>query len=671
MADSTSQTLASVRQGDRVTFASTGHDARLVVGTPAVEEVVFVQGSMDVFVLDAAGLQALDEETERYDQLIVAFHAAQAAAAQTPQTQETAGELNPAVTEAKEAIGEEMEAIVKSPEGLKNFTEIRRLRGQKRTYVRYSHMRNRWLRYPLDSDDAAKSVFLNEPDGRKLSRERLIENATETEAKLKAEASWNVEGSVVDLVAGWFTEVTDSLDEPPEEEPTPQEPRGIYTDAEAQLMRYYLGASTAAEVDLKNGKLGVKGEVKASLALAEGKAGISAHLPHEVGWLLRPTVPSASGGSSQVNLGAVRCTVEATLKGFVGASVAGGVKVQATMSQGKAVFKALKNGEERTGPATNDSNDQVASASARAFAGAEGSIEIKGSVEWDNPDKRAAGDGKWQAFLSIGAEVGGSLGIGAEAEFTVGFENGRFIVRAKAGVVFGAGAKGKVAFEVDVATIAEFVAFVYHKLRDADYRYLAWISADAFMALSRLVANAVAEGAEVAAVYVRDTAVGALGAIGDAAGGVLAAGERRWDSQTLARNVKRADATRYATPEAKALLLDRLMYSKTFNFYEEEPEEEAAIVVLSWVQSQREFREVCEHLGPGATATDYDTGRERLDDFFDGDDLRRYRLMRGSWVERDHQIERLLEYYSDPLLNLYPVRARRDATLVRTPGLAL
>lgn len=667
MADSTStQTTAYVGQGERASFASTGHDAHLVVGTPEVREVVFVQGSMDVFVLDAAGLQVLDEETELFDQLIVNYHAAQAAAALVPQTQATAGEPDPAVTAAKEALAEKMEGIVNSPGGLSTFTEIRRLNGQKRTFVRSSRMRNHWRSYSLDSDDRAQSVFSYDEDGtRRLSRERLAEKAGKVEAQLKLEGKWEDEGSIVELVRGWFNEVDGSLAEPPVEEPTPAEPRGIYTDSQAQLMRYYLGASTAAEVNLRNGKIGIKGEVKASLALAEGKAGITAHLPHEVGCLWRPVVPNTSGGRSQINLGAFRCTVEATLKGFIGASIAGSLKAEMTMSEGKAVVQTLKNGENATGRTTNDSDDQIASASARAFAGVDGSIELKGSAEWDNPDKRTSGDGKWQAFMSLGVEGTGSLGIGAEGEFTVGFENKRFIIRAKAGLVFGGGLKGKVAFEVDIGVIAEFVAFMYHKLRDANFRYLAWISAEAFMALSNLVANAVAEGVGVAAVYLRDEAVDALDAIGDLAGGVYEAGARRWRSQALASNVKRADATKYATPEAKAILLDQLMISKSFGAYAEEPEEEAALVVLSWVQSRREFDEVCEHLGPGGTRVSREYGRQKLDRFFDGDDLRRYKLAQQGLAERDRLLQSMSQWVSDPLRYLYAPSAPPDSALIR------
>lgn len=650
-------TTAYAAPGDTVVFPSSGHGGDLVVGDPEVHDVVFVHGSLELLALDAAACAALDEEEVFFDGLMRDVFAAQAAAAARPATTATAGEPDPTVAEAKEAVAVEIETILKTS-GVE-LTEIRRLSGKKWTYVRSDRLRNHWRSYPLDVEDRDASIRNLGEDGSpgSISRDKLLRQAADAEVALKLSESTYLEGSLVEFMGEWFGEMHESLSGGGD---LVGEGRTRLLDRfhEAQLLRYYAGGSLAGEFNLRDRRFGFKGELGASFALAEGKVGVNGYLPHASGFPLRvPPPPGHAVGA--LDLGAVRFHGEALLKGFAGASLAGAVKGEVSMDQGRAVVRGARGDDVPDG--------QVASVSGRAFLGVEGGVELKGSLEWDNPDKRTGGAPSWQAFLSLGVEGAGAFGVGAEAEFTVSYEGGRFMVRAKAGLVLGGGLKGKVAFEVGVGIMAEFVAFVYHKLRDANFRHLHWIDEVAFEALSRFVARAVAEGVDLAVAagaFVGEQATAAFDAVSDAAGGLLGAAERRLDSQRLAANVRRADGTRYATPEAKAMLLDRLMEAKAFNAYAEEPEEEAAIAVLRWVQSRREFQEVCEHLGPGATRTTYEHGRSRLDAFFDGADARRYRRVQADLALRDRLLQQMSQWADDPLLYLYPQSAPPDSAVI-------
>ena len=650
-------TTAYAAPGDTVVFPSSGHGGDLVVGDPEIEDVVFVHGSLELLAMDTDACRALDEEEAYFDGLMRDLLNAQAMAAARPPTPATAGAPDPDVEAAKEAIAAEIETIVKTS-GVE-LTEIRRLSGRKWTYVRSDRLRNHWRSYSLDVDDRDASIRNVGDDGSpgSISRQRLLRQAADAEVALKLAEHTFAEGALTEFMGEWFDEIRASLDSQTDLVGE-GELRMLDRFHDAQLLRYYAGAGLAGEFDLRNRRFGFKGELGASFALAEGRLGVNGYLPHASGFALRvPPPPGHRVGA--LDLGAVRFHGEAALKGFVGASVAGSVKAQVSMDQGKALVRGARGRDVPDG--------QVASASARAFAGAEGGVELKGSLEWDNPDERTGGAPSWQAFLSLGAEGAGAFGIGAEAEFTVSYERGRFLVRARAGLVFGGGLKGKVAFEVGVGVIGEFVAFVYHKLRDANFRHLHWIDEVAFDALSRLVAHAIAEGVDLAVAageFLGRQAVAAFDGVADAAGGVAAAVGRRWESQRLAANVRGADGTRYATPEAKAMLLDRLMEAKAFNAYAEEPEEEAAIAVLRWVQSQREFQEVCEHLGPGGAKTEYEHGRSRLDAFFDGADARRYRRVRSDLAQRERLLQEMERWVDDPLRYLYPPSAPPDSAVI-------
>lgn len=675
-------TAAHLQPGETARFASTGHGSDLVVGSSVVNEMVLVYDnpeappanpagsaapratptvppdnapplSISILAIDAATSALLDEEETYLDSLMRRYYGAQDAAAAQPQTFATAGTPDPAVAAAKEAVADPMVAIFHRAGSVK-LTEIRRMSGRKWTYVRSDKIRNHIRSYSLDVDDEAARITVPGPNGgRRLDRQRILDKATKIEAKIRAEFTF-AQGSLTEFMGGWFDELNTSIDE----SVTVELGRAaIDLSLDAQVLRYYSGASVAAEFDLKKKKIGFKGELKVmQIALAEGKLSAAGYFPHKSGWQPRITVVGTTGGSSSISLGGFRCKVELALKGFAGASVVGGLDAQINMAQGKALIQAAKPGEsEAPGRAANG---QVASASARVFAGVEVGAELKGKGEWDNPDKRTAAGPSWQEFLSVGGEAAAAGGIGAEAEFTVSYENGRFMLRARAGLVFGGGLKGSLSFTVDARVVGEFVAFVYHRLRDANYRYLSWIDSAAFQAVSRLVARAVADGidlAEAAGRYMGERGVELFDAL-----------EGRRESQRFARNVLHADARRYTTPEAKGMVLDRLMQAKEFYFYAEEPEENAALALLRWVQTRREFQEVCEHLSPGGRKISYPEGRRRLSAFFDGADSEAYRSIRMRLPDRILLPSVRPHEGTDPLRDLFRITAVRDSPLVQT-----
>jgi hypothetical protein len=151
-----------------------------------------------------------------------------------------------------------------------------------------------------------------------------------------------------------------------------------------------------------------------------------------------------------VQLGKVRAHFEMSLAGFAGASAMACGKLEFQHRGGGLMFKGADAGGRLSG---------------EVFAGAKVECQAKGALEWANPDE----DYQFKALASTGYKAAAQAGVGAAAGFTLSYEEGRFMLRAKAGIVCGIGAQGGLEYTVDVKYISAFVAFSYHSLRDADY----------------------------------------------------------------------------------------------------------------------------------------------------------------------------------------------------------
>lgn len=133
-----------------------------------------------------------------------------------------------------------------------------------------------------------------------------------------------------------------------------------------------------------------------------------------------------------------------------------------------------------------------------AFVGAKVGGEVASTISWQNPDKGAVtseksnhdltvtqdntkpttSDNLWHDFAAI--DVGGSaaLGAGFGVGFSVGFSHGKFYIRAHAQAVCGAGLSGEVGYIIEAGHVEEFVAFVYHKIKDVNFSYLGFFIVD-------------------------------------------------------------------------------------------------------------------------------------------------------------------------------------------------
>ena len=387
-----------------------------------------------------------------------------------------------AIKDAKDEIGK---ALTKSGDasGASRLTEIRRLKGKKITYVRSDKIKNHWRSYSLNVDDNKKSLRTNKG---KLDKDRLGKQFKDVQTKIKQE--WKKDYGT--SVAGheiFFGEIIDEINESlkwsiNEQNADPEE-INFDVSTEARLLRFYAGASGGWTFDPVKGNFGITGKVSASIALAEAKFMSSAYWPDEAGFKLE-----FAANSKHFDLGSVRAKLELKSTAFAGASACGSLLLQIELKNGGLRFK---------GTDGTDKNRKPLTASGKLFAGVEAGGDVTGAVEWDNPEKRKSGKPAWSPFLSIGYGGAVSAGFGAEAEFVIHFDNGKFIFRAKAGLVIGVGGRGSAVGFIDAGTIWNFVQFVYYSLRREDFHFLDFITTKAFRAVTMLSVWSIEVGEDI------------------------------------------------------------------------------------------------------------------------------------------------------------------------------
>ena len=347
------------------------------------------------------------------------------------------------IAQAKEELAKALEKTVKVGKGSNSFTEIRRLRGKKVTYVRSDKMKNHWRSYSLRVDDRDRSLFeekkLNGKTYRILNKKALQNQFARKVGGAIAEKDWD--GNLLQAMnRGWadyLDEINRSLSGAAQQPGVAQEQVQWQTGWDAQLLRYYAGGKAQWNTDLAHGKVNIGAQAEASINLAQARALFQAYWPYQGGHALLIDMPLKQGGTQRVNLGALRgrLTLEGT--GLVGASAMGSLSLSVELDQARDLikFKGADKAKDRkqTHPPVG------ASASGRLFAGAEAGGKVKGDIEWRNPEAQF----DWKSFLGMGTGLSGAAGVGVEGDFFIRFDDGKFRFKGKAGIVLGSAPAAK------------------------------------------------------------------------------------------------------------------------------------------------------------------------------------------------------------------------------------
>ena len=227
---------------------------------------------------------------------------------------------------------------------------------------------------------------------------------------------------------------------------------------EAAFLRYQFGADISSEVNLSEGVMnfGVNGQAR--FALAEGKVEGSLSIPSKKGLSLFSLLPEETRKAGVIKPDRevfIKFIIIAELSGFVGASASLSLPYVDVKCKGKE--KKAEVGVK-----------------GEAFAGASGSAELTGVVEWKPGEKNSKGeDIDWKSLIKAGLKASFSAGIGAKFDMAFKITKDKkvlFIV--KAGAVVGLGGSADIVSEFDFKEGFDFMWYVadsvdYHKAYDA------------------------------------------------------------------------------------------------------------------------------------------------------------------------------------------------------------
>ncbi|SFR65242.1 hypothetical protein [Litoreibacter janthinus] len=488
--------------------------------------------------------------------------------------------------------------------------------GKKWTYIRSDKMRNHWRSYDVDKSLLEARTVGAANDPKQLERGRLASAWDEVSQKLtddlrqgfrgpdgKGELlKGSVSGSITDLWknnwTSWVDAVNDSL---------LYSKAGANYDlsAAAQVFRGYAGFDVVLGYNPNTGTYGLSASGNARAVLAEAKADLTGYLPDRDGWhaLIEWAEgnPSQAGSAQQLDFGYFRFRAQIGVDAMVGASIMGTVGVEyVPKTDGKVSGKGSSAG----------GKGEIA---AGAFAGAEASAEVKGGLEWDNPEKRASNGGQhgWATVFEVGVQIAANAGIGAEAHFKIELDSstGKLYARCGAQLVIGVGAKGGVTAAVGLNTAFDFVVYVYHQLVANDFSLLSFISRSAFEAIKALAYYLIVKPAQ----YV-------IGELGDLVQAAITSVSRMFtgaqEAEDFARRIQaRPDMLTFAPPETKGMILYRL--GETFTFSREEYQEGAILVVMDTIQSRREWEQVIERVTINGARSSKAQGMARMNGVLD------------------------------------------------------
>ncbi len=406
----------------------------------------------------------------------------------------------------------------------------------------------------------------------------------------------------------------------------------VELDAGAQFMRYLYGGSLNVTFEPSKADVAFRAEGHAELAIAEAKATATVHFPAKEGWMwtLPASLVDKGVADKDIDLGAVRLTATLELKGAVGASVAAEISLgvenrvgQTPVIVGKKTRKRRRRRAkkvavvEEMGP---EKKMRVAGVEGTldAFAGLKADSEIKGAIEWRNPENQKK---EFEAFAVIAPALGVMGGIGGTAKLSVQYADGIFRVHVDAALCIGLGAEGKLSFEVSAKLLLSFVKWFFYQLYHANFKRLPFIAKSAFKVATYLPFLAIAREESVLDNFglselILDRKMQELDK--DFAG---SAARKELANRVLAK----PDLLRYAPPETKAILVYHLMRRENVsrrgnidseNEFLEIRKSAIKNVIESWSHTRSDCENLIQHISPLGEKGCYAENLRRLRDFY-------------------------------------------------------
>ncbi|MBB1199829.1 hypothetical protein EGM70_05875 [Enterobacteriaceae bacterium 89] len=436
----------------------------------------------------------------------------------------------------------------------------------------------------------------------------------------------------------------------------------IDISAGAQFLRFSSNAAYKASWDPEKKQVAIKGEAKAELTLFNGKVDSSIYMPDRIGWRLKFI---KNDKNEEANLGILRTRIDTGLTGYAGASaqIEGNLQFVTSDDQQKIMglrAPSSRHQERKKGVLvkTEGSPPEVAKVKAELFAGIKGGCKAGGALQWLKPfdslvealpgmvkalgadtktlervlvaqksEKEKANLGKFTDFASLSFVGELQLGAGYSGDYQFIFENGKFKFHASGGLCLGPGAKGDVQGEITPQMFKEFAIWAVYQLYGMDFKHFKIIAKDAFMALTYIL---VMGGEKVYSDYFSDM-IADLEIVKIDFFDFI-----KKQSQELSKAIRESDdrndfaymidndpsSVYYFTPEGKGASLylltsggayDRVDYQNQGDGFLPDTNhyrKKAILIILSSIQTQREWRKVLSRMTPDGTVELSDNSSE-------------------------------------------------------------
>ncbi|WP_298262168.1 hypothetical protein [uncultured Litoreibacter sp.] len=563
-------------------------------------------------VLLFGGDQALAELNAEITAMEAAFDALQTA---TPDAN-TAGDPHDALANMLKDYIDPAGALTS-----KHVVQVFNVRSRKYNYIRSDKMRNHLRSYQVRPQLLEPRQVGSNTDPKQLDKPSLIaalsgvkeQLASDLASGVQAEGTLiqgNVSGSLSKIWDGSFARWVDGINN---SLLVSKSGDNYDLSAGAQLMRGYAGFKVNLGHNPSENSYGLSLGGNARANLAEAKAELTGYLPDRDGWhaLLDLGGDGSSNGQTgnsqtQLDFGYFRFKAQISADAMVGASIMGNVGIE---YKPEADGKVMGRGSDANGKG---------GVAAGAFAGVEAAAEVKGGLEWDNPEKRqSSGRHGWATVFEVGVTIAANAGIGASAEFNIEYyePTGKIYVRGGAQLVIGVGAKGGITAALGLNTIADFIMYIFHQLVANDFAKLNFIAPKAFKAIQDLALFVLLAPARLTMDIGRAVIV--------AARAVTEMFKDAQEAEDFARRIQaRPDILTFGPPETKGMVLYRL--SETFVNSREEYQEGAILVVMDTIQSRREWEQVIERVSQDGSKTGKAAGMARLNYVLDFGSQRKF-----------------------------------------------
>lgn len=501
--------------------------------------------------------------------------------------------------------------------------------GFKMTYVRSDKMANHFRTYVLSKSDSKsadksflkKTIITLPPDANgkrkekttyKIDSEKLLKQFSSIKPSIKSSiAGTDLIKNADFILSDWAKEHNKTLEHSLDDfNQIYKNSKGVDLSAQAQLMRFSRGLSAGADYNPLDKQLNAKVKGHASFVLGEAKAEFKKHLPDKAGFEM--CYPNNHG--KEGTLGRIKTVIIITATGSVGASlgVEAGVLLDwgGKTAKGYGVRGANSKLELKSLPGMQKSNisipvpDAKVGAELGAFAGLEAGINLAGTIEWKSPEK----NNDFKVFAKLMPGITLQAGAGASGQFYITFVKGKFRIFCKAGLCWGAGAKGNIGFDVDAGLLVEFMPMFTHMLRNMDYiKMLKIMDDNAFKTLCMLPIIALSAGVQLAEVIFDEYS--------DVLAALISSLEQANKRVKLMQSINNnPDSLKFTAPETKgaiiATLIDssvwdvidyrnqnnRLSTLNTYKWGTMKLRKQAIFNALMWVQSKSDYENVMQHL---------------------------------------------------------------------------